>query len=462
MDNYLETKRGIEPGSLDRNRILRLRVREPHFDPECVELQEKIAKFELNLEKYENGGFTKEKKQEWDDWALEKNFGIPADTAYFIKKVITHLNKQLFNQKYTKNRVAQKLEDYIRLTEKIDLEIPLENLPNHPFYNYLKVLIRDSQVILIYAKGPREGEIYYQYEKFLDEELFRQNALQKLDEIDKMWGIIKRGVEKIGMKKFFTERSDFTQTFLVHITYKIKEIIFQKDIEKYLILAQNKDELYQNISEIIVNDKSKGSIPTNFLTKKVIQVLGSINEEDLIVILRGFMTAYEEDSFFTADKANLEYPTQVDFINPEVLTHGTNSNAFHGFLEMSGICSSRLLVKSGIPKTGSGENFRKINGCSDSAVSFCLKEPYQEEYNAMGGWGKVPSPSYPMLFVVEYENLQKLKLSKGFMASVIEVTAPDFVPLEFINQVFVPHFKVQEVRNILEFNGYKNIQVNSF
>lgn len=139
-----------------------------------------------------------------------------------------------------------------------------------------------------------------------------------------------------------------------------------------------------------------------------------------------------------------------------VLVHGTWSHILDSLINESGLkaASSR---SSDIPKL-SGASRGSVNGYTKDDVSF-WSVPGGVDYFSGDGHGSRLAFEFPMVIGINQDQAKKLAplLRRGTMDK--ELTVENQVTWDNISCIFVPHFKVNEVKEILKQHGLQFIQV---
>lgn len=138
------------------------------------------------------------------------------------------------------------------------------------------------------------------------------------------------------------------------------------------------------------------------------------------------------------------------------LRHGTSSTALNGIVQLRGPAARKYFESLGLVKRYGGERGGSFTSYTGNVLSFSsLEQP-----EIVGGvYGQMKTFDYPMTFGISEENASHLRQWHGSMNE--EVTVRDYVPMRFVDQVFVPDFMVDEVRAIFAFNQI-NVEVVAF
>lgn len=179
----------------------------------------------------------------------------------------------------------------------------------------------------------------------------------------------------------------------------------------------------------------------------------SFYERDVLAFGNTVVSATLDKLFYGSDK-----PPQWEG-ESIILKHRTNSHILLNVIQLGGLASLDYANSQGLNKYSGGEKGGRYS-YTPSLLSFWYSEDGKPILS--GGYGSYHGLEYPMMWGIGEENAEQLNLSLGSMANQQEVTVPGLVPFRLIDYLFVPDFKVEEVREVLHFHGIDNIKVRAF
>ncbi|MFA5101106.1 MAG: hypothetical protein WC547_09515, partial [Candidatus Omnitrophota bacterium] len=135
------------------------------------------------------------------------------------------------------------------------------------------------------------------------------------------------------------------------------------------------------------------------------------------------------------------------------LVHSTYSSAFQAIIDLGGIASRSYYERQGIKKNG-GEWGKDFYSQTPDDVFFTHYVGSRPAIN--GGFGPKMGFEYPVVF-----GIAGSQLPEGSMVGTMdrEITVENFIGLDKITHVFVPYFKVDEIKDVLHKANYDNIEV---
>jgi len=159
---------------------------------------------------------------------------------------------------------------------------------------------------------------------------------------------------------------------------------------------------------------------------------------------------FEANYFYLRDRIDGRRNAFIDSTDPVHLLHSSYSNIIHSLLNEGGLVANDYR-SSDLPKS-SGEGSSSWAG---KRVSF-WKMPEEAAY-IKGGYGRPYGLGVPIAIGISKSKSLTLSLEPGVLQN--EVTVERRVGLDSITHIFVPHFVIDETRDLFKAHGYLQIKI---
>jgi hypothetical protein len=295
----------------------------------------------------------------------------------------------------------------------------------------------EHKVYFVWQEGPRIGEVFLTIDKINETEIETTSPDEFLETIISY-------LLKLAQKSSDEELIRLHR-YVLTTCYGNVSVMGWEKARFYDLLGHG-----EQINELMVQmlNKSLDEFLQELAQEKGIDIpLYRFNFQD-----RGVYSLYYDGREPTEEKMNVWDPTKGEIM----LTHGTYSHILPNLIQMRGLASRNYYQSLGIKKYYGGES-QGSSSYTPNDISFSFHENGQPIIH--GGYGSQRAYDFPMSVAIAKDKAEQLSLTLGSMDLQEELVVRDYVPIEFITHIFVPSFKIDDVKEMFRQNQITNVQV---